>query len=173
MLNIKPPDYKFCPMCGSKLSIRTSEGKDQKYCENCKWIYYPHVVSSVGAIILKNNKVLMVKRNIEPYRDTWMFPSGFINYGEHPRESIRREVKEETSLNVISADLIAVEQAVDDVREPGHFYYLFNVTIEDGDAVTDGEENKDIAWISLQDDPKIGWEISKRYFMKLKKKEIL
>ena len=167
MLDIKPPDYKFCPMCGTLLAIRQTENKPQKFCPGCKWVYYPHVVSSVGAIILRSDKVLMVKRNIDPYKGTWMFPSGFVSFGEHPQETVAREIKEETGLEVVSSELMAVEQAIDDTREPGHFYYLFKVTVGDGDIVVDGEENTDIAWISLQDTPEIGWLIHKKYFKKL------
>lgn len=105
MLDIQPPDFKFCPFCGRKLKIKIEEEKKRKFCSFCNWTYYPHVAVSAAAIIVRKNKVLMVKRAREPYKNTWMFPAGFIDFGEHPLETLKREVWEETGLKVKKAKL--------------------------------------------------------------------
>src|SRR5260221_6011529 len=124
MLNILEPDYKFCPLCGEKLEIKVVDNKDRKYCLKDNWIFFPHVAGSCSAVVIDGNKVLMVKRKIEPHRGTWMFPSGFVNYGEHPKETALRELKEETGLEAKDAKLLEVLQA-DDPREPGHFLFIY------------------------------------------------
>jgi ADP-ribose pyrophosphatase YjhB (NUDIX family) len=98
MLNIKPPDYIYCPICGVKLQKMQKEGRERKHCPNCGFKYYPHVPQSAVAVAVKNNKTLLVKRNRKPYKNTWMFPAGFTEYGEHPEETALRELKEETGL---------------------------------------------------------------------------
>jgi len=100
MLKIKPPNYQFCPFCGKKLEIKDEEGEKRKFCSSCNWTYYPHVHSAVAAVIVSQGKALMVKRAREPFKDTWMFPAGFVDFGEHPLETLKREVKEETGLKV-------------------------------------------------------------------------
>jgi len=125
MLKIKPPCYRFCPFCGKKLQVRIEEEKERKYCPSCEWTYYPHVAAAAGAIILRNNKVLLVKRRREPYKDTWMFPAGFVDFGEHPLETATREVAEETGLKIKNARLLNIIQSVDDPRSPGHFVFFY------------------------------------------------
>ena len=113
-LLIKPPNYKFCPFCGRAVKKKKELGHLRKFCPDCRWTYYPHVAGAAAAIIIKNNQVLMVKRKIRPYKDTWMFPAGFIDYGEHPQEAVVREVKEETGLKVKKVNLLEVIQSEDD-----------------------------------------------------------
>lgn len=82
------------------------------------------MAASAEAIIIKNGKVLLVKRAREPYKGTWMFPAGFIDFGEHPTETITREVSEETGLKLKKAELFKVLQSEDDPRSPGHFLFF-------------------------------------------------
>ncbi len=158
MLAIKPPNYKHCPFCGKRLNIKTEEGEKRKFCNSCNWTYYPHVAGAVGAVIAKKGKVLMVQRKREPYKGTWMFPAGFIDYGEHPKETLEREVKEETGLRLVKAELIDVLQSEDDYRSLGHFCFFYRVEVKNGEIKTDEEENSDIKWFDLKKLPKIGWK---------------
>ncbi len=72
MLKIKPPNYQFCPFCGGKLEIKKEEERERKFCSSCNWTYYPHVACAVAAVIVRGSRVLMVRRNREPYKGTWM-----------------------------------------------------------------------------------------------------
>ena len=60
------------------------------------------VKATVGAIIDKDGKILLTKRNNEPFKDYWCIPGGHIDFGETPEQAIKREVKEETCLIVKS-----------------------------------------------------------------------
>jgi len=84
MIKIKPPNYKYCPFCGGRLSIKEEDGEARKFCPSCFWVYYPHVGGSVLAVAMKKNKILLAKRARDPFKGTWMMPAGFIEYGEHP-----------------------------------------------------------------------------------------
>lgn len=169
MLKIKLPAYKFCPFCGRKLKLKDDEGKKRKFCKSCGWTYYPHVSCAVAAVIVKDTKMLMVKRAREPYKNTWMFPAGFVDYGEHPLETLAREVKEETGLKVKEAILMEIVQTKDDPRAPGHFCFFYKVNVSGGRIKTNKEENKEIAWFSLKRPPKIGWQAHKYIYKKFLK----
>jgi len=171
MLKISPPNYQFCPFCGKKLKTKKEEDRDRKYCPSCNWTYYPHVAASVGAIIIKGSKILMVKRNREPNKDTWMFPAGFVDFGEHPEETLKREIKEETGLQLKKASLWKVLQITDDPRSPGHFCFFYKVEVLGSKLETDKEENQEISWFDLRHPPKIGWQAHK-YLLKLLQKKI-
>ncbi len=56
------------------------------------------VRSTVCAVIERDNKVLLVKRNHEPFKDYWCLPGGHIDFGETAQQAVIREVKEETGL---------------------------------------------------------------------------
>ena len=99
----------------------------------------------------------MVKRAQEPFKGTWMFPSGYSNYGEHPEETVRREIQEETGLKIVTVKLINILQSVDDSREPGHNLIFYKVDVEDGVLKTDEEENEAIAWFDIKNPPQIGF----------------
>lgn len=171
MLNIQPPDHQFCPFCSHKLEIKLEENKERRYCPSCKWTYYPHVNCAVGAVVIKDNKVLLVKRGRDPYKGTWMFPAGFIDFGEHPEETLKRELKEETGLEATDIHLIDILQNEDDPRAPGHFGIFYKVTVKDGDLQTDKEENQDIAWFELDKLPVIGWKSHNKIIQQYLKKE--
>lgn len=166
MLKIKPPNYQFCPFCGEKLEVKKEEEKERKFCAKCNWTYYPHVACTVGAVIIRGGKVLLVKRKREPYKGTWMFPAGFIDFGEHPEETLRREVSEETGLRLKNAVLFKVMQSKDDPRSPGHFLFFYKVTVSGSKLKTDKEENQGIGWFDLKNPPEIGWK-SHKYIMKM------
>jgi len=51
-------------------------------------------------LIVQDKHVLLVRRGIEPFRGYWDIPGGFLVPGEHPRNGMPREVREETGLEV-------------------------------------------------------------------------
>ena len=58
------------------------------------------VKTTVGCIIEKDGKILLALRNHEPFKDHWCLPGGHIDFGEEPIETVVREVKEETGLDI-------------------------------------------------------------------------
>ena len=74
---------------------------------------------AVDAIILVENKIVLIERKNEPYG--WAFPGGFVDYGESVEEAIMREVEEETSLKVVTHTLDQVHTYSAPNRDPrGH-----------------------------------------------------
>ena len=158
MFKAKPPNYRFCPFCGRHLEVMKEDGRMWSHCYSCNWTYYPHVASSAAAMIVRKNKVLMVKRARDPYAGTWMFPAGFVNYGEHPTETLAREVYEETGLKVKHAKLTDVLQCEDDSRSPGDFQFFYKTAVCGTVKNLDDDENNSIAWFDIANPPKIGWK---------------
>ncbi len=117
--------------------------------------FYPsQPVVGVGAIIVCNGKILLVKRRGEPGKGRWSMPGGIVELGETVKEAVIREVKEETGLDVVEPELIdVVDNIVQDERGrvKWHFVVLdFFVKVRGGElrASDDAEE---IRWVPLDE----------------------
>jgi len=168
MLKIKPPDYQFCPFCAKKLQMRIEEGKERKYCTSCCWTYYPRVAQGISAVIIKKGKVLLVKRKREPFKGTWMFPGGFMDFGEHPLETLKREIKEETGLKIKKAKLIDILKTKNDPRDV-YLAFFYETEVFDGPLKNDDEENEKIDWFDIQKPPKMGFDTNLKIMKLLQK----
>ncbi|GAI08638.1 unnamed protein product, partial [marine sediment metagenome] len=73
-------------------------------------------ILTTDAVILKDNKILLVRRSIYPFQGYWVLPGGHVNYGERVKEAIKREMKEELGIRVKVKRLIGVYS--DPKRDP-------------------------------------------------------
>lgn len=101
---------KFCPRCAGGLIKQPvpPEFKHHLACNGCGYIYYfnPKVVGC--ALPIRDNKVLLLKRNIEPSLGRWTYPGGFVDLGETVMQAAVRETKEETNVDIEIASLLDV-----------------------------------------------------------------
>ncbi len=104
------PRYSFCPFCGN----RVSPSKNKIFCERCNRTFYQHTPQT-AAVIYENdeNKVLLVQRKHEPFRNKWSLPAGFVEYGEIPIQTGLRELKEETGLTAAFEKIIGFYMTYD------------------------------------------------------------
>lgn len=80
---------------------------------------YRNPALTVDSIIISENKVVLIKRLNNPYKDSWALPGGFVEYGESVEDATVREAKEETGLDICLDKLIGVYSDPD--RDPrGH-----------------------------------------------------
>jgi 8-oxo-dGTP diphosphatase len=127
---------------------------------------------SVSGIIEHRQRVLLVKRKRDPFKGTWMFPSGFVDYGEHPEGALAREIREETGLEMTKATLLGVFQSPDDYREPGHIVFFYRVEVLMSEHLrTDPHENEAIDWFDPTDPPPVEWHIHKHFMRELATKD--
>jgi 8-oxo-dGTP diphosphatase len=54
----------------------------------------------VGVLVIKDDRLLLVERAVDPFKGWWDIPGGFLQNGEHPEAGARREVQEETGLTI-------------------------------------------------------------------------
>jgi mutator protein MutT len=73
-----------------------------------KRLYPSHPLVGVGAVILRNGKLLLGKRLCEPAAGKWSIPGGLVELGETLEQAVMREAKEETCLNVSNPTLFDV-----------------------------------------------------------------
>ncbi len=97
--------FKYCPKCGSNHFVENNF--KSKRCEDCGFIYYFNSCSSTIAIIINDDKELLVAtRAHEPAKGTLDLPGGFVDMEEIGEEAVAREVIEETGLVVEKVDYL-------------------------------------------------------------------
>lgn len=77
-------------------------------CPRCGWVYYEDPKVAVAALIVKQGRVLLVRRAIQPSLGRWTIPAGFLNAHEDAKAALVRECMEETGLQVEVGEIIKV-----------------------------------------------------------------
>ncbi|MCB0566262.1 MAG: NUDIX hydrolase [Phaeodactylibacter sp.] len=101
----------FCSHCGSaQLVFKIPEGDNRpRYiCSNCGVIHYSNPKIVTGCLPIWRNRVLLAKRAIEPRKNYWNVPSGYMENGETVEQGAAREVLEETLAKVAGLTLHTV-----------------------------------------------------------------
>ena len=93
---------KYCPGCGSKLSLKIPQNDDRErhVCDDCGVIHYQNPNIIVCSLPCYKDQVLLCKRSIEPRYGLWTLPGGFMENNETTLEGARRETLEEACARV-------------------------------------------------------------------------
>jgi len=91
---------KFCPRCGTPVTLQERFDKLHPVCPQCEWIHFDDPKVAAAVLIEQDGCVLLVQRNNEPHRGLWTLPAGFIDAGEDPARAAERECFEETGLSI-------------------------------------------------------------------------
>ncbi len=110
--------YLYCPWCGRPLDVGDIDGHRRAHCqdERCGFVFYQNPAPAAGAIVVENDRVLLVKRAHEPRIGWWCIPAGFMEWQEHPEQTAVREVAEETGLRIVLRSFFEVYSGTDDPR---------------------------------------------------------
>jgi len=109
------PEVRFCSACGVELPSRPPVT-----CAACGASHWLNPKPCANAIVVDGDRVLLTRRAYAPWKDGWCAPGGFCEEGEHPIETVEREVLEETGLRVAVTGYIGVwvDTYADEPSEP-------------------------------------------------------
>lgn len=102
--------FVYCPYCGTPLEVRPIFGRERPSCNACGFVHFADPKVAVGVLVVDSDRTLLVKRAVSPRQGYWALPAGFMEAGELPEEAARREVLEETGLEVVLDGLIAIDR---------------------------------------------------------------
>ncbi len=110
-------------------------------------------IVGVGAIIIENGKLLLVKRGKEPNKGFWSFPGGVVEFRETLEDALKREVKEETNLEIEVKDVACVLEKIVRSENGKDFHYIiidFFAKVVDGEP-TAGSDAEDVRWFDIDE----------------------
>jgi 8-oxo-dGTP diphosphatase len=119
-----------------------------------KRLYPDQPVVGIGAVIVRDGKIALIKRGNEPSKGKWTIPGGLVELGENLEAAVIRETKEETLLDVENPELVGVVDNVD-LDEQGkvkyHYViidYLVHVKAGEIQAASDAAE---LRWVPFDE----------------------
>jgi len=152
---------KYCHFCASPLIVKNYEGRERLFCENCQSPLYENPIPANAVVVLKDNNILLVKRNVEPKKGYWCLPGGFMELGEYPEEAALRELEEETGAIGEIDKLLGVTINHSDryhtVLMIGYLVKKFSGNIEPGDDASD------VRFFNSSNLPEIAFESHKKF----------
>ena len=101
--NDDAPAFSFCPRCGGGLEPRLLKTTEpvRPVCTRCGFVFYLDPKIAVGTIIkVAADRIVLVRRAIEPGYGRWVFPGGYVDRGEPLTSAAVREAREECGLDV-------------------------------------------------------------------------
>jgi 8-oxo-dGTP diphosphatase len=137
-MSVHEPAYRFCPTCGGPLEARQLKAGDPSrlVCARCGFILYLDPKVAVGTVITAaDERIVLVRRAIEPGYGLWVFPGGYVDRGEEITVAAVREAREEAGLKVRLDGLINI------YSYPGRpiIIVVYKASIVGGDLEIDDE----------------------------------
>jgi mutator protein MutT len=110
----------------------------------------------VGAVIIENGRILLVKRGNEPNKGKWSVPGGLVRIGESLIEALKREIREEVGVEIEVDDVACVSEEIFRNGEVKFHYVIidFFARIVDGN-VRPGSDAEEIRWVPINEVDKI------------------
>ncbi len=120
---------------------------------------FPEVpLVGVGAIIIEDSRVLLVKRAHPPLQAQWSIPGGVLEVGELVREAAIREVREETGLSVEPGELLGVYDRI--LRNPEqrvqyHYVLIDFLCHRVGGKLLAADDAAEVRWFAAEQLPSL------------------
>jgi 8-oxo-dGTP diphosphatase len=144
--------WRHCPRCATELRRVEDGGEERVECPECGFVRFAASFPTASAFVLDDDgtHVLLARRADEPDRGKWDVPGGFLGEGEDAVEGLRRELREETSLELDVGDFVGT--FTDTYGDgPGSVYVLnlvWEARISSGEPVP-ADDVAELRWFPL------------------------
>ena len=152
------PPFHYCPICATPFEEKLVSGTQRPSCPGCGFVLFtdPKVVTVV--VLSHKERLLLGKRAINPGMGEWSFFGGYVDRGEVVETSAKREVKEETNLDIEISGLIGVYST----QGNPHILLAYYAKIEDDQIQQlqrQPEEVSELAFFTLDQLPALAFPL--------------
>ncbi|NWF69358.1 MAG: NUDIX hydrolase [Chloroflexi bacterium] len=149
----------YCPICGTPTEHKDLYGRRRPVCPACGHIVFftPKVAALV--LITQGDSVLLIRRSLDPGKGLWACPAGFVDADEHPQDAARREVREETGLEVDDLRLLEVFGRFEDGGR-ADMVVAYRATISGG-LLAAGDDADEVGWFARDALPELVFTTTK------------
>lgn len=136
----------YCPNCGAPTVFRIPDGDNQarNICTATGEIFYENPRNVVGAIIERDDKILLCRRAIGPRKYFWTLPAGFLELDETCAEGAARETHEEAGVTIANPQLFNLF----DITHIGQIHMFFRADMV-GEAMAPGPESSAAQFVAI------------------------
>jgi ADP-ribose pyrophosphatase YjhB (NUDIX family) len=145
----------FCPRCGAPLVERVpaDDSRPRKVCGRCAFVVYVNPKLAAGTIPLRDGRVALIRRRLDPGRGLWSWPCGYVEIDETVEEAAVRETREESGLvvtlhSMLGAYSYPVRPGEGHVATSGVVVLSWRTADTEGELVP-GDDADDAAWFGL------------------------
>jgi ADP-ribose pyrophosphatase YjhB (NUDIX family) len=152
------PLFRYCPDCARPLPGPTEapERVLRQDCPACGAVHYRNAKPTASALVVREGKVLLARRAVEPFANLWDIPGGYLEPWEGPLEGVEREILEETGLRIRVGEVLAI--LVDTYDDPTLYtlnvYYLAEVV--DGEMAA-ADDVSELGWFGPGELPAVAF----------------
>ena len=139
-------EWRFCPRCGEAIDV---EGR-HALCPACGFEEWGSAAPAVEALIVRDGRVLLTRRAIEPFRGKWDLPGGFLEEDEEPLLALRRELREETGLEIEPGEFLGT--AIEGYDRYSVLILSFAATAPEGEPQP-ADDVAELAWFAPDELP--------------------
>ena len=108
----------------------------------------------MGALIFERDRILMAQRGKEPLKGWWSLPGGLLEIGESLDDAVRREVREETGLEIEPLGVLEIFERImrDASGAPEYHYVLIDYICRiTGGELCAGDDVCAVEWVRRRD----------------------
>jgi len=106
----------------------------------------------VGAVIIHREKVLLVKRANQPFKNQWAIPGGKLRWGESLQQAAEREIQEETGITIVANHAVYVFDVIENHDGKEHHLVVIDLQADYiSGEIQAGDDARQAAWFGVDD----------------------
>lgn len=146
---------RFCGRCGAPMAPHADPRERAMVCTKCGFPVYPRITPAVIVLVTKGDEILL-QRNSHYHHSFWSIVAGFVDPGETLEEAVRREIREEASIEVKNVRYVKSQAW----PFPSNIMLGFRAEYASGTLKADGVEVQTSGWFDRGHLPEIPSKVS-------------
>ena len=168
-MKLELPEHNYCSFCGAPIDLMFHEGRERHVCKACGHVVYINPIPAACQVVLNRRKVLLTLRAVDPKKGMWCLPGGFIEWGESPEDTAKRELFEETGITAEELSLIGIYSSISGIHR--HVLLLaYYVPKWTGEPVA-GDDADDVKLFAFDEIPPLAFKVHRQVLDTILKKK--